>query len=166
MFVQVNIVNSMNKNDRTFIPDRDVSEFQGLVESLFHCCQERMQYQSERFNLPDAELRCLLLFHNERYLTSKSLAARMNVAKSRVTKLVTSLIKKDYLISSPDPNDSRMKLLSVTQRGGLVVAEIVRFRSQVHKKVLEQFSPEQRAQLLNCLTLLSRHMKSVKDMMI
>lgn len=165
LFAAVNIVNSMNQND-LFIPDRDVSEFQGLVESIFQCCQERMQYQSERFDLPDAELRCLLLFHNERYLTAKSLAGRLNVAKSRVTKLVGSLIGKGLLDSSSDPNDSRIKLLSVTPEGGRLVAEIMRFRSEVHRNVLEQFTPEQRSQLLNSLSLLSRHMKSVKDMMV
>lgn len=159
------MVNTMNKNIDTFIPRRDVSEFQHLVAAIFQCCQERLQYQSERFGLPDAELRCLMQFEGERYLTAKTLAYRLNVAKSRVTKLVSSLVERELLASLPDPADSRIKLLSLTPAGGRLLKEIGRFRFDVHRTVLEQFSDEQRGELLHALSLLSRHMKSVKDMM-
>ncbi|MEJ2101147.1 MAG: hypothetical protein P8X68_14400 [Desulfobacterales bacterium] len=66
-----------------------------------------MQYQCDRFELPDAEFRCLMLFGEERYLTAKgiahkmnvvksrvSIAHKMNVVKSRVSKIVDGLIKK------------------------------------------------------------------------
>ncbi|MEZ7198002.1 MarR family winged helix-turn-helix transcriptional regulator [Pseudodesulfovibrio karagichevae] len=142
-----------------------MSEFQHLVADIYQCCQERLHYQSERFGLPDAELRCLMLFEGERYLTAKTLAYRMNVAKSRVTKLVSSLVSRGLLASLPDPADSRIKLLSLTPEGGRLLKEIGRFRFAVHRTVLEQFSDEQRGELLHALSLLSRHMKSVKDMM-
>ncbi|EGB13804.1 regulatory protein MarR [Pseudodesulfovibrio mercurii] len=155
----------MNKNIDTRIPDRDVVEFEHLMESLFQCCRERLQYQSERFELPDAELRCLLLFEGERYLTAKGLAYRLNVAKSRVTKLVSALVRRGLLASLPDPADSRVKLLSLTPEGGRLIGEIARFRFEAHQAVLAWFNPEQRAELLHSLSLLSRHMKSVRDLM-
>lgn len=161
----VHIVNSMN-NDDTLIPSMEVVEFQELIESIFQCCQERMQYQSERFGLPDAELRCLLLFRFERYLTAKTIAQRLNVAKSRVTKIVTGLIHKELVTSVEDPADSRVKLLSLTQEGERLLADVVAFRFKAHSAVLEQFSEEQRDMLLNSLTMLKRHMKSVKEMMV
>ncbi|AMK11685.1 MAG: MarR family winged helix-turn-helix transcriptional regulator [Pseudodesulfovibrio sp.] len=155
----------MNKNADTFIPERDVAEFQQLMEAVFQCFQERLQDQSERFALPDAELRCLLLFEGERYLTAKTLAYRLNVAKSRVTKLVSSLLKRDLLTSMPDPADSRVKLLSLTPEGGRVVRMISRFRHEAHKMVLSQFNGAQRAELLHSLSLLSRNMKAAKDLL-
>jgi DNA-binding MarR family transcriptional regulator len=71
-----------------------LDKFQELIAKLFQCCQERMQYQCDRFQLPDAEFRCLLLFGDERYLTAKSIAHRMNVVKSRVSKIIDGLIRK------------------------------------------------------------------------
>jgi DNA-binding MarR family transcriptional regulator len=153
----------MNKKDETLIPDRDVVEFRHLMEGVFQCCRERMQDQSERFDLPDAELRCLLQFDGERYLTAKTLAYRLNVAKSRVTKLVAALVRRGFLVSLPDPADSRVKLLSLTSEGGRLLNDISKFRFKMHLIVLEQFSPEQRGELLNSLSLLSRHMKTAKD---
>ena len=148
------------------IPDREVLDFQGLIDSLFQCCQERMQYQSERFGLPEAELRCLLQFQNERYLTAKALAGRLNVAKSRVTKLVDGLLRRRLVERSADPADSRVKLLKLTAAGERLVAEIVSFRRELHGKVLGQFSPEQRSLLLNGLSQLKRSMEAVKEMLV
>ena len=56
-----------------------------------------MQYQCERFGLPDAEFRCLVLFGEERYLTAKGIAFKMNVVKSRVSKIVEGLLKKKLI---------------------------------------------------------------------
>ena len=160
------IVHSMNNKETSItIPDREVLDFQGLIDSLFLCCQERMQYQSERFGLPEAELRCLLQFQNERYLTAKALTGRLNVAKSRVTKLVAGLLGRRLLEQSGDPADSRVKLLKLTAAGERLVVEIVSFRRELHGKVLGQFSPEQRSLLLNGLSQLKRSMESVKEML-
>ncbi len=155
-----------NKDMQIHIPDRDVVEFQGLIDALFLCCQERMQYQSERFALPEAELRCLLQFRNERYLTAKALAGRLNVAKSRVTKIVDGLLRRKLLERTDDPEDSRVKLLKLTPGGEKLVLKIVSFRTELHCKVLDQFSLEQRSLLLNGLSQLRRAMESVKEMLI
>ncbi len=161
------IVHIMNKKENAFhIPEREVFEFQGLIDSLFQCCQERMQYQSERFGLPEAELRCLLQFQNERYLTAKAIARRLNVAKSRVTKIVGGLLRRGLLERSDDPDDSRIKLLRLTSEGERSVVEIFSFRSELHRRVLGQFSLEQRSSLLNGLSQLKRSMESVKEMLI
>jgi DNA-binding MarR family transcriptional regulator len=155
-----------NKKTTIQVPDRTILEFQGLIDSLFQCCQERMQDQSERFSLPEAELRCLLQFQNERYLTAKSIAARMNVAKSRVTKVVDGLLRKKLIERTDDPEDSRIKLLKLTPLGDRLVVEIVSFRRELYTKVLDQFSLEQRSTLLNSLSQLKRSMEAVRDMLI
>ncbi len=157
----------MNKKEGAIhIPEREILEFHGLIDSLFQCCQERMQYQSERFGLPEAALRCLLLFRNDRYLTAKSIAGRMNVAKSRVTKIVDGLLRRKLVERTDDPEDSRVKLLKLTPEGEKLAAEIVSFRNELHLKVLDQFSLEQRSALLNGLSQLKRSMESVKEMLI
>ena len=110
------IVHAMNRNkDNTSgeVSGYQLDKFQDLIARLFQCCQERMQYQCERFELPDAEFRCLSLFGQERYLTAKSIAHRMNVVKSRVSKIIDGLIKKNLIQRTRDPEDSRVQLLSL-----------------------------------------------------
>ena len=143
-----------------------MQQFQALVTRLFQCCQERMHYQCERFNLPDAELRCLMLFGEERYLTPKGIAHKMNVVKSRVTKIIDGLIKKELVQRIKDPEDSRISLLSVTPQGQGKLLEINRFLDDVHEQVLLQMPAEQRITLLMNLELLKSSMEAVKELMV
>mgnify|MGYP001812442232 CR=1 FL=1 len=143
-----------------------LQQFQSLITKLYQCCQERMQYQSDRFNLPDAELRCLLLFGEERYLTPKGIAHKMNVVKSRISKIIDGLIKKALIQRIKDPEDSRISLLSLTAKGQDKINKIKAFLDDVHQKVLKEVPTEQRKILLMNLDLLKSSMESVKELMV
>jgi DNA-binding MarR family transcriptional regulator len=153
----------MNNKDRPAkanIPVHQAEQFRNLVLRLFQCCQERMQYQCERFGLPDAEIRCLLLFGEERYLTAKGIAYQLNVVKSRVTKIVEGLILKKLLQKVPDPEDSRIVLLSLTPKGQAKLKEINSFTIDFNCQVLRTIHPDQRGDLLNNLELLRISMEA------
>ena len=162
----VHTMNQFNDHISLEISSNQVKQFQTLVTKLFQCCQERLQYQYERFKLPDAELRCLLLFEEERYLTSKGIAYKMNVIKSRVTKIIDGLVKKKLVQRIPDPGDSRITLLSLTSEGQQKLNEIKAFHEHVNHQVLLQMEPEQRKTMLTNLDLLKASMEAVKEIMV
>jgi DNA-binding MarR family transcriptional regulator len=148
------------------VPEYQLMQFQELIMRLFQCCQERMQYQCERFELPDAEFRCLMLFGKERYLTAKGIALKMNVVKSRVSKIVEGLIKKKLIQRIKDPEDSRISLLSLSTDGQEKVNNINRFLQDIHYQVLLQMAPDQRKTVLTNLDILKASMEAVKEMMV
>jgi DNA-binding MarR family transcriptional regulator len=125
-----------------------------------------MQYQCERFGLPDAEFRCLMLFGEERYLTAKGIAHQMNVVKSRVSKIVDGLINKKLIQRIKDPEDSRVSLLSLTPKGNRKLRHINEFLRDVHHQVLVQMAPDQRKAVLTNLDILKASMEAVKEMMV
>jgi len=142
-----------------------LQQFQDIITKLFQCCQDRFQFQSEKFNLPDAELRCLMLFENERYLTSKGIAHRMNVVKSRVTKIIAGLARKKLIQRIKDPGDSRIILLSLTADGQKKINDIKVFQESLCYEVLVQVAPEQRMTILTNLEVLKVSMESAKLLM-
>jgi len=148
------------------VPEYQLEQFQDLITKLFQCCQERMQYQCERFQLPDAELRCLGLFGEERYLTAKGIAHKMNVVKSRVSKIIDGLIKKNLIQSIKDPEDSRISLLSLTPEGQKKLNEINVFLKGLHSQVLSQMAQDQRQAMLTNLDILKASMEAVKELMV
>ena len=159
-------MNDAIKNSNSGVPSYQIAQFQGLITKLFQCCQERMQYQSERFGLPDAELRCLRLFANERYLTPKSIAYKMNVVKSRVTKIINGMVRRHLIQRIKDPEDSRVTLLSLTPEGHEKLNEISFFLDSIHQEVLAQIAPEQRKTMLTNLEVLKASMEAVKELMV
>ncbi len=164
-----NIVLTMNDfgtDIKSDVSDYQMEQFQELITKLFQCCQERMQYQCDRFQLPDAELRCLCLFGEERYLTAKGIALKMNVVKSRVSKIIDGLVKKNLIHSIKDPEDSRVSLLSLTSIGQEKLNEINAFSKRIHGRVLSQMAPDQRQAMLTNLDILKASMEAVKELMV
>ena len=159
-------MNLLRKTDLPEISSFQLKQFQDLITKLFQCCQQRMQYQTERFQLPDAELRCLLLFSDNRYLTPKDIAKKMNVVKSRVTRIIDGLIKKNFIQRIKDPEDSRISLLSLIPNGQKKLNEINGFLNDVHLEVLSQMEPGQRKTMLTNLEILKASMEAAKEMMI
>ena len=162
----VHTMNDLSDTTPTSVTPFQLQQFQGLITRLFQCCQERMQYQCERFEMPDAELRCLMLFGEERYLTPKGIAHKMNVVKSRITKIIDGLVKKELVHRIKDPEDSRISLLSLTPQGQSKLQEINLFLDDVHKQVLLQMPAEQRNTLLMNLDMLKSSMEAVKELMV
>jgi DNA-binding MarR family transcriptional regulator len=161
----VHAMNNEKKIGNGGIPPYQLQQFQGITTKIFQCCQERFQFQSEKFNLPDAELRCLMLFENERYLTSKGIAHRMKVVKSRVTKIIEGLAKKKLIQRLKDPGDSRITLLSLTAEGQQKINDIKVFQNSLCYEVLVQMAPEQRITMLSNLEMLKASMESAKQLM-
>ncbi|MEW6263433.1 MAG: MarR family winged helix-turn-helix transcriptional regulator [Thermodesulfobacteriota bacterium] len=158
----------MNYNEPAQPPEpteSQVRQFRELMTRLHQCCQERSRYQSERFGLPEAELRCLLHFTEEKYLTPKGLARRLNVAKSRVTRLVEGLLDRKMIQRLKDPSDARVVLLTLTPAGRKKCRAIDDFVRLIHRETLTKLSPTQIGALLASLKLLESSLESVKDLM-
>jgi len=162
----VHTMNNIRHYHNGEVSEYQLIKFQELITKLFQCCQERMQYQCERFQLPDAEFRCLGLFGQERYLTAKSIAHKMNVVKSRVSKIIDGLIKKKLIQRIKDPEDSRIQLLSLTAEGQKKINEINGFLEEVYSEVLSGMAPDQRQAMLTNLDILKASMEAVKEMMV
>jgi DNA-binding MarR family transcriptional regulator len=158
-------MNYMDLPTSVQISEFQLKQFKELISRLFRCCQERLQYQSERFNLPDAELRCLVLFGEDRYLTSKGIANKMNLVKSRVSRITDGLLRKKLIQRIKDPGDSRVSLLSLTARGQEKLNEINSFMEEIHGRVLQQIAPDQRKAVLTNLEILKASMEAVKELM-
>ena len=136
-----------------------------LIREIIQCCQDRMLFESHKFDLPQAELKCLMLFEGERYLTVKGIAQKLDVAKSRVTKIIQGLIRKELVHSISDPRDARIKLISLSRKGQKKSEDIRAFLMDAHQTVLLQMESEQRKAALSILELLRSSMEAVKALL-
>ena len=136
---------------------------QVLISEMLRCCEDRKLYESQKIGLPYAEVKCLMLFEGERYLTVKGIAQKLDVAKSRVTKITNGLIEKGLADRIDDPNDARVKLISLTPVGEKKSTEINAFHRNIHQEILMQLSMEERKQVLTHMELLRSSMEAVKE---
>lgn len=134
-----------------------------LMEELVKCCQEKTIIQSEKFGLNVSELKTIMLFRDDKYLTVKGISQRLSVAKSRVTNILNGLIKKGLLNSRHDPLDGRVKLFNLTSKGKEILKDAERFTSSINTRILLKMDPGQRSALIGGLSVLSMCIEEVKN---
>lgn len=159
-------VHIMNENVTTAnneLLNYQTQSLQILIGEMLQCCEDRKLFQSQKFELPYSELKCLMLFGGERYLTVKGIAQRLDVAKSRVTKLIDGLSTRGLAKRMEDPNDGRIKLISLTPTGEEKSKEIEAFQREIHKKILLHLDGDERKAMLSNLGLLRSAMEAVKE---
>ena len=162
-------VNLMNKIDETLNEELlayQTLRLQNLITEMLQCCEDRKLYESQHLGLSYSEIKCLVLFQGQRYLTVKGIAQSLDVAKSRVTKIINDLNSKRLVESIDDPKDARIKLISLTLDGQKKVEEILAFQRQIHRKILLQINTSERKDLLTYLELLRSAMEAVKKEMV
>ena len=133
-----------------------------LIKEIHNCCQDRMLFESNKFNLPQAELKCLMLFNGKRILTAKEITEELDVAKSRVTKIINGLMNKGFVKRDYDPKDGRIKLISITPTGEKKLKEVENFVIGVHKELYLQIKPEDREYMIQYLEMLTQCMDFIK----
>lgn len=156
-------MNDHDAADNGELTQKQRHQFSQMLEKLYQCCTDRQIYVSEKFDIPQAELRCLLLFGQERYLTAKGIAARLGIARSRVTMLVNGLAAKGLISKVPDPADSRVVLLALTPAGQKTSREVSTMMEAMRDEVLNAIDPERRAALLQSLDTLKGAMERVSE---
>ncbi len=140
-----------------------VSKLQDLISEILDCCEGRRLYESKSLRVPYAELKCLMLFKSEKYLTVKGISQRLEVAKSRVTKIISGLKNKGLVDTVEDPKDGRVKLICLTPKGSAKVKEVEEFRDALYGKLLLQIKEEERKPLLFYLELLTGAMETIRS---
>jgi len=155
-------------NDKRDKPNNDLLDYQTekiqlLITEMVECCDDRKLYESKKFDLPYAEIKCLMLFNGEHYLTVKDMAQKLDVAKSRVTKLVKNLMSKDLIRQIDDPMDARVRLISLTSNGATLSREIETFQKGIHQQLILQMEPAERKSALLYLEMLRGAMEAVKE---
>jgi DNA-binding MarR family transcriptional regulator len=146
--------------------DYQTTTLQELIKEIVKCCEGRKIYESQKFGVPYAELNCLMQFNGERYLTVNGIAQKLDVAKSRVTKIVNGLVKKGMAEQMNDPKDARIKLISLTPKGKRKTEEVTNFLKDIHQQILMQLDDEGRKNVLSYLQLLRSAMEAVKVQMV
>jgi DNA-binding MarR family transcriptional regulator len=155
-------MNNVNRATDLRVIEYQANKLQELISELHNCCKERYTKEAKAFKMPQAELRCLMLFEGHKYLTGIQIAGLLEVAKSRATVIIENLEKKRLVQRSQDSNDARVKLISLTPAGQRKVREIEEFMFSLHQQLLDHIEPAQRTGVINALETLRSSMEAVK----
>ena len=110
------------------------------------------KYYKDRYGMLRTEWR--VLFHLGQYgaMTAKDISARARLHKTKVSRAVSALEKKRYLVRTEVEEDRRSETLSLTRVGGRVFEDLKNEAAQFDALLMSQFSAAERALLQKCLS--------------
>lgn len=122
-----------------------------LTFNLLANCQEKEVRLAEIHNLTQAEFRCLRFFGTEEVLNNKSIAERMKLSPSRLTRIIDGLVAKDYVVREIDPSDRRNMKVSLSPRGKSLVNQLNKAYVDIHREILMDIDEAQHTALITAL---------------
>ena len=128
------------------------SRLANLTFSLLANCQVKEVHLAKLHRLTQAEFRCLRLFGTDESLNNKTIAERMNLSPSRLTRINDGLVKKRYIRREIDPNDRRNMRVNLSKKGKSLVQQLNKDYVDIHKEILQDINPSQHEQLIMAMT--------------
>ena len=128
------------------------SRLANLTFSLLANCQEKEVHLAELHGLTQAEFRCLRLFGTDESLNNKTIAERMNLSPSRLTRIIDGLVKKRYIRRNIDSNDRRNMKVLLSTKGKALVQQLNKAYVDIHEEILMDIDPSQHEQLIVAMT--------------
>ena len=128
------------------------SRLANLTFSLLANCQEKEVHLAELHGLTQAEFRCLRLFGSDESLNNKTIAERMNLSPSRLTRIIDGLVKKRYIRRNIDSNDRRNMRVNLSAKGIALVHQLNKAYVDIHEEILLDIDPSQHEQLIVAMT--------------
>ena len=122
-----------------------------LTFSLLANCQEKEVRLATVHNLTQAEFRCLRFFGTDESVNNKSIAERMNLSPSRLTRIIDGLVEKEYIIREIDPNDRRNMRVMLSRRGKHLVNQLNKAYVQIHSEILQDIDTAQHEPLITAM---------------
>lgn len=131
--------------------DLTAEKLANLTFNLLANCQEKEERLAEIHNLTQAEFRCLRFFGVDEILNNKSIAERMKLSPSRLTRIIDGLVAKEYVIREIDPNDRRNMKVSLSPRGRSLVTQLNKAYVDIHREILLEIDESQHNHLITAL---------------
>ena len=136
-----------------------------LLKEITYCCREREAVMAKRLGLKEAETRALMAIKMDHCKTSADLADTLNVARSRITRILDGLVKAGLVKRSEDKSDRRIAIIDLTNKGEEATERLTGFTLQLHEAVLNTLPEGMRGKTLAVLGSVREAMDSVKSRM-
>ncbi len=97
-------------------------------------------------------------------MSASEVSENMSIDKAQVSRAVTSLMGRGYVVRVSDPADNRRKMLRLTKAGTVVYVRILEISETRQRRLLSSFTENEEVQLFEYLERLRSSAENLLDM--
>ncbi len=111
-----------------------------LTCKLSRACNKKETSFAALFQLTPTELRCLRMFAKKPTVSIKEMIDELEISAGRVTHILTSLEKKNYITRRVDQLDKRNHLVDLTQESKKFINQLTTKHIELHQNILNNLT--------------------------
>ena len=115
-----------------------------LTCKLSRACNKKETSFAALFQLTPTELRCLRMFSKKSTVAIKEMIDELEISAGRVTHILTSLEKKQYIVRRVDKLDKRNHLVDLTHESRKFINQLTKKHIELHQNILNNISDEKK----------------------
>lgn len=132
--------------------DKNAAQLAHLTFNLLTTCQHKENLFAQQYGLTQSEFRCLKLFDKNEIINNKSIAERMSLSASRLTRIIDGLVAKGYMEREINPSDRRNMNVCLSKKGQQLVQKLDNAYVNVHKELLQHIEEPEHKPLIDAMT--------------
>ena len=106
-------------------------------------------------NISLAEYKGITQIDIEEKITCNLLSQKMDLSPSRGSRIIDSLVRRDYFLRTTNPGDRRSFVISLSPKGLKIRKKIKQERSNCEERIINKFSKKQVKIIKEALELIS-----------
>lgn len=152
--------NQREEKMETLTKNHVAAEVANLTFQLLTNCNEKEERLAAQFEITVPEFRTLRIFRGELQLPIKELIKRIHLSGSRLTRILTELEKKGFLVRSIDPEDRRGINVTLTKKGRSMSEALEHRYIQIHEEILADVPVDRQEEIMGSLSNLLRSLET------
>lgn len=142
--------------------DPFVEAFHTLVGLFMTRSMRDMERCSRQHGFAPVHFRVLMHLHYRQPFNISDISDHLGITPAAASQLVQRLVEPGLIDRVEDPNDRRIKRISLTEAGESLVQEVIALRRQWMETVAAEFDPAERARMVEALFCLNNAIKKVE----
>ena len=132
------------------------------LEASMHRSLHAFNRHTRESDLSFSQVNTLFRLYHHGSSSVNDLARHLGITKAAVSQLLDPLITGGLVLRSENPNDRRMKLIALTEKGKVHVEKAMKTRHAWLAELSQIFSDAEKAQLLPAIQLLNQRTQELR----
>ncbi len=141
--------------------DQFLSTLQDWMENAMHRSIHAFIRRNRESALSLSQVNSMFRLYHHGPCQVNDIADHLGITTAAVSQLLDNLVKASLIQRTEDPNDRRVKLIALTDKGLLTVEESKRARHAWLEDLAHQFTMDEKETLLPALALLNSRTKEL-----
>jgi DNA-binding MarR family transcriptional regulator len=145
------------------LPEPTVITLMNWIEVFIRRSMRNFFLYSKENGFSITQIAALFLIHRKGTNSVSDIGAELDISNPAASQLLDRLVQQGFIIRSEDPNDRRLKQITLSKQGEVFLQEGLRSRQKWLEELVKLMSPDEQEQVIGALNIMLEKAHQLED---